>query len=135
MFTLKKKVLANIVIPSKLLFSFFCRGNIRKQRLRAFIITNGWSGWRSHIVFCFFYDLVDFFFYQNAGNLSLEYFDQHCSKGSKHFPVKKFCVSKGCLDLCVYIFINIYILKYKFSFEIILFLFFIQPPYCFQMFD
>lgn len=121
------KVMVNIVIPSKLLFSFFCRGNIRKQRLRAFIITNGWSGWWSHFLF---YKPVDFFFlhfYQNAGDyLSLLNFDLHCSKGSKHFPVKSLCF-KGLSGGFVYI----YILKYEIFLRLFYFLFFLRTTVLF----
>lgn len=103
--------MVNVVIPSKLLFSFFFRGNIRKQRLRAFIKRNGWSGWRSHTFLWTSWFFFSFLF-QNAANLWLFNFDQHCSKGSK-FSCKKFVFQK-VVWVCVYIYI--YILKYNFFF-------------------
>ena len=63
-------------------------------------------------------------FYQNAGDyLSLLNFDQHCSKGSKYFPVKSLCF-KGLSGG----FVNIYILKYEIFLRLFLFLFFFFLP-------
>lgn len=110
----------NVVIPSKLLFSFFYRGIIWKQRLRAFIITNGWSGWPSHFLsyksvvflFCFFFKLNPIFLSENR-RLTIKNSDQHFRKGSKHFRAwEKQCFMRlwgGFVCVCVYI----YLLKYK----------------------
>lgn len=50
-------------------------------------------------------DLFFLHFYQNSGDyLSLLNIDQHCSNGSKHFPVKSLCF-KGLYGGFVYIYI------------------------------
>lgn len=71
----------------------------------------------------FFSSFLDF--YQNSGDyLSSPMFDQHCSEGSKHFPVKSL-FQRTVWRICVYVYI--YILKYESS-RLLFFFFFAFLP-------
>lgn len=57
-----------------------------------------------HIFFSINLLILFLHFYQNAGDYLSLNFDQNCSKGSKHFPVKSLCF-KGLSGEFVYIYI------------------------------